>query len=287
MDRETVVAAVAALLVAAAVACAASIIVSSDYPLSQHSGRYAVELTVEGGRLYRVYRVHALAPIVVRVYVEPPEAGAAWVEPGGRGGTVALAPGEYDVIFRASNGYAGRATVVLEVLGRGIPLWLVAAAVAAVAAASLSRSEVRDRLRMAVYRLAAGLTYLIYRPEEALEHDLRAAIYEYLKERGGASISRLARHIGAYQNAVAWHLQVLERFGYVGHARIGRWTVYYYTGHMVEDWLSGFLASETKWGARVGRELLREKIRERRHEIAELLDRKALTASRLRKLLGL
>ncbi|GEM_PF-3647492 len=287
MDREAIVVAAAALLIAAVAAYATNIIVTSDYMVVQHGNVYSVTLRVTGGHVYRVFDVYVSTPLIVRLYAEPERAGTLWIEPGGGSGVVTLAPGNYRVFFRASQGYSGRVIVTLDASSINIPLWLLAAALAAVAAASLSRSETRSRLRDAVYSLAAGLTYLIYRPEEALEHDLRASIYQYLKERGGSSVSRLARHIGAYQNAVAWHLQVLERFGYVSHARIGRWTVYYYTGHMVEDWLSGFLASETKWGAKIGRETLREKIRERRHEIAGLIDRNALTASRLRKLLGL
>ena len=99
-------------------------------------------------------------------------------------------------------------------------------------------------------------------------------------------MKRLARLVGVYQNAVSWHLQVLERFGYVGHARIGRWTVYYYAGHGVEEWLSGFLAAETSWGARVGREELRRLIREKRHLIERLVEARALNSAKLRKILG-
>jgi len=294
MVRIEFLAAALLLIIAVAIittATAQPVMIYGPPGLEAVNGSYVARIVVNGGGRYSVFNISAEEALLVYATLKPRGSGRLLLEPIGPiepGSWTTLKPGRYRLLLVAKPGFSGTVTVSLRVkaAGPGYPVLIIVALLAAAAAASLSQERARDGLRRAVLRVASGLVFIIYRPEEALKHDLRAAIYETLKREGGASVSRLARELDVYANTVSWHLQVLERLGYVEHSRLGRWTIYYDKFSELEDWLSGFLARETRWGAYLGREELRRRIAENRQLIASLLRSRRLNSSKLRKILG-
>ncbi|NHJ00638.1 MAG: HTH domain-containing protein [Candidatus Heimdallarchaeota archaeon] len=96
--------------------------------------------------------------------------------------------------------------------------------------------------------------------DELLENELREQIMEYLQHKGeeGAHLREIQREVGCGISSLLWHLQALDDFNLVTHAKLGKYHIFYLTGEKSTTITELALALKSDVAKELCRLLLRE-----------------------------
>jgi len=117
----------------------------------------------------------------------------------------------------------------------GVPTVAIAAPAAAAAGAAATATAVTSSSLPGWLRRLLGVPtfsalYSRIEPDEVLDHDTRAEIYEVLTDEPGQSLQAVCEQLDVARSTARHHVRKLEEAGLVDHAKVGRSRVHFPAG---------------------------------------------------------